>query len=225
MSSPVGGFFPIPLAMMIPFMATQSLVMGEAFGRAFQFGKRKISAMNNDDFNALDMETMASNMFKSYRNIIPELSQNMKDSANFQVQIFAYMMDLPRDMLAQLFGPIFKGPKEPPVSGGVVTDPRGKTTADVFKTTPKITSHDDFKPPPKVTKPSSIHFGGVQQVKPKKLTQSGRFDSLTLIQLKRLRNGVAINAQSSNPMVRASGQKDLKEIEILIALKNQRRPF
>ncbi len=37
-------------------MATQSMVMGDAFGQAFQYGKRKISAMSNEEFNKTTME-------------------------------------------------------------------------------------------------------------------------------------------------------------------------
>ncbi len=144
MSSPVGGFFPIPLAMMIPFMATQSLVMGEAFGRAFQFGKRKISAMSNEDFNKLEMEQMASEMFAAYKNIIPNLSTSMKDSKDFQVEIFAYMIDLPREMLAQLFG-IGQPDNTPTASPGTIEAPKVTTQPDITQAIPD--ESQDFKPP------------------------------------------------------------------------------
>ncbi len=75
---PIGGFMPIPLAMMIPFMATQSLVMGHAFGEAFQYGKRKISAMGNEEFNKLKLEDLAANMFESYKIIIPDYKHQLK---------------------------------------------------------------------------------------------------------------------------------------------------
>ncbi len=104
MALPIGGFMPIPLALMIPFMATQSLVMGEAFGIAFQYGKRRISAMSNEDFNKLTIEEVASQMFKSYENIIPELKQSIKKSTQFQNFIFATLLDMPRGLLAELFG-------------------------------------------------------------------------------------------------------------------------
>ncbi len=113
MALPIGGFMPIPLALMIPFMATQSLVMGEAFGTAFQYGKRRISAMSNEDFNKLSIEQVASQMFKSYENIIPELKQSIRKSTQFQNFIFATLLDMPRGLLAELFG---VGETKPPPS-------------------------------------------------------------------------------------------------------------
>ncbi len=133
---PVGGFFPIPLAMMIPFMATQSLVMGEAFGKAFQFGKRKMSAMSNEDFNALKIEDVASDMFKSYKNIIPELKESIAQSADFQNHIFAQLILLGPNLIAALSGAVLQ-PKDLPEggTGTVIQDPTGQTAADVFATT------------------------------------------------------------------------------------------
>ncbi len=113
MALPIGGFMPIPLALMIPFMATQSLVMGEAFGTAFQYGKRRISAMSNEDFNKLTIEEVASQMFKSYENIIPELKQSIKKSTQFQNFIFATLLDMPRGLLAELFGVGESGANKP----------------------------------------------------------------------------------------------------------------
>ncbi len=99
----IGGFMPIPLAMMIPFMATQSLVMGESFGKAFQFGKRKISAMDNETFNKLTIEQVASEMFKSYQNILPDLKQSMRDSSQLQSDIIGQILSIPSETLADLF--------------------------------------------------------------------------------------------------------------------------
>ncbi len=58
----LSGFLPIPLAMMIPFMGAQSLVLGKAFGEGFQYGKRKISAMTNEEFNKLTPSDIAANL-------------------------------------------------------------------------------------------------------------------------------------------------------------------
>ncbi len=99
----IGGFMPIPLAMMIPFMATQSLVMGESFGKAFQFGKRKMSAMDNESFNKLTIEQVASEMFRSYQNILPDLKQSMRDSSKLQSDIIGQILSIPSETLADLF--------------------------------------------------------------------------------------------------------------------------
>ncbi len=116
---PIGGFMPIPLAMMIPFMATQSMVMGDAFGRAFQYGKRKISAMTNEEFNATSLEEQASQMFQAYKNIIPDLKQSIADSATLQRTIINEMLLILPKFLSQTGDEIFKT--------DIITTPEGKT--------------------------------------------------------------------------------------------------
>ncbi len=87
MSLPISGFMPIPLAIMPPFMAYQSLVMGDAFGRAFQFGKRKISAMSNEEFNALTISKMFEQISNEYTRMIPTVEKSMSASLELQVTI------------------------------------------------------------------------------------------------------------------------------------------
>ncbi len=105
-SLPIGGFMPIPLAMMIPFMATQSMVMGQAFGMGFQYGKRKISAMDNETFNKTTMEQVASEMFVAYEKIIPNLKVQMADNQGLQNFIIAKLLDMPRDLISDFFNSI-----------------------------------------------------------------------------------------------------------------------
>ncbi len=154
---PVGGFFPIPLAMMIPFMATQSLVMGEAFGKAFQFGKRKMSAMSNDEFNKLKIEDVASEMFKSYKNILPELKTSIADSADFQNHIFAQLILLGPNLIKALGGAVLTDIAEkvaptPDVVEGErvrqpgITDIPEIIKKDVSKFNPPSKIHSRFKP-------------------------------------------------------------------------------
>ncbi len=76
---PVSGFLPVPLPMMIPFMGAQSLVIGKMFGEGFQYGKRKISAMPNEEFNKLTFEAMMSNARDEMQASIPTMIQAMQD--------------------------------------------------------------------------------------------------------------------------------------------------
>ncbi len=102
---PIGGFMPIPLAMMIPFMATQSIVMGDAFGKAYQFGKRKISAMSNEEFNALKLSDLIADMQVEFKASIPSIKQSINDSTELQNHIIAEMLlILPRITQAGLKG-------------------------------------------------------------------------------------------------------------------------
>ncbi len=76
---PISGFLPVPLPMMIPFMGAQSLVIGKMFGEGFQYGKRKISAMPNDEFNALTFQKMMSNARDEMKASIPTMQEAMRD--------------------------------------------------------------------------------------------------------------------------------------------------
>ncbi len=76
---PVSGFLPVPLPMMIPFMGAQSLVIGKMFGEGFQYGKRKISAMPNEEFNKLTFEAMMQNARSEIQRAIPTMEASMHD--------------------------------------------------------------------------------------------------------------------------------------------------
>ncbi len=76
---PISGFLPVPLPMMIPFMGAQSLVIGKMFGEGFQYGKRKISAMPNEEFNKLTFEDMMSNAREELKASIPTMQQALMD--------------------------------------------------------------------------------------------------------------------------------------------------
>ncbi len=76
---PVSGFLPVPLPMMIPFMGAQSLVIGKMFGEGFQYGKRKISAMSNEEFNKLTFEDMMSNARTELKASIPTINASLQD--------------------------------------------------------------------------------------------------------------------------------------------------
>ncbi len=103
MSLPISGFMPIPLAIMPPFMAYQSLVMGDAFGRAFQFGKRKISAMGNEEFNKLDIVTMFETISNEYTRMIPSVEKAMSQSVELQVSIVKELLRVIPELGKALF--------------------------------------------------------------------------------------------------------------------------
>ncbi len=79
MSIPSIGFFALlPLPMMIPFMGIQSAVMAEQFGTMFQYGKRRISAMSNEEFNALTPEILQKRMTEQITAMIPEMQKQIQ---------------------------------------------------------------------------------------------------------------------------------------------------
>ncbi len=88
----IGLFAPLPLAMMIPFMAGQSLMMGEAFGKGFQYGKRKISSMSNEEFNALTPGDLGKSITTDYNAVIPHLERAIQDSKEFQTLVISELI-------------------------------------------------------------------------------------------------------------------------------------
>ncbi len=60
-------------------MGAQSLVIGKMFGEGFQYGKRKISAMSNEEFNKLTFEDMMSNARTELKASIPTINASLQD--------------------------------------------------------------------------------------------------------------------------------------------------
>ncbi len=101
----LSGFLPIPLAMMIPFMGAQSLIIGKQFGEGFQYGKRKISAMTNDEFNKLTPQKIAHDSARELSEMIPEMKASITDMREFQSfivnELIATAKQLPQDIFGE----------------------------------------------------------------------------------------------------------------------------
>ncbi len=85
-------FMPLPLAIMIPFMGIQSGVMAQQFGMNFQYGKRKISAMSNEEFNKLTPAGMQADFSTQIKGMIPTFEKSLQDMRPFQRMIFVEMI-------------------------------------------------------------------------------------------------------------------------------------
>ncbi len=99
---PIGFFAPLPLAIMIPFMAAQSFAMGQAFGTSFQYGKRKISSMSNEEFNAVTANSLHEDIQADIRAMIPSMNQSFQRMEQFQIDIINSMVDTIKIGLDQL---------------------------------------------------------------------------------------------------------------------------
>ncbi len=135
MSLPIGFFAPLPLPMMIPFMGMQSAVMAEQFGTLFQYGKRRISAMSNDEFNALTPEILQQRMTGQLQAMIPEMEkqiQSMSPLVSTIIREFANYIKLaitavasPTSGFEQITQPAPIAPS--PTGSSYVQGPDGKT--------------------------------------------------------------------------------------------------
>ncbi len=85
-------FMPLPLAIMIPFMGIQSGVMAQQFGMNFQYGKRKISAMSNEEFNKLTPQQMQADFSNMITGLIPTFGDSLREMRPFQRMIFEEML-------------------------------------------------------------------------------------------------------------------------------------
>ncbi len=118
---PIGGFLPIPLALMIPFMFMQSVMMGYGFGTGFQYSKRKISAMSNEEFNATSIKNETQKMFAAYHDIIPSLEESIRDSKDLQKTVLTEMINIPANLIKDLFGILAPDTQEPSGTSGSTT--------------------------------------------------------------------------------------------------------
>jgi len=98
----VSGFLPVPLPMMIPFMGAQSLVIGKMFGEGFQYGKRKISAMPNEEFNALTFQNMMSNARDEMQASIPTMQAALHDMQPLVETVVKEFFDYIKQIAAML---------------------------------------------------------------------------------------------------------------------------
>ncbi len=104
---PIGFFMPLPLAMMIPFMGIQSAVMMKQAGENWQYGKRRISAMSNEEFNVLTPQKLNQNNNSEIRSMIPDMKQAIIDMRDFQDFILVEIIELMRRGLETGLGAIF----------------------------------------------------------------------------------------------------------------------
>ncbi len=141
---PIGGFLPIPLALMIPFMFMQSVMMGYGFGTGFQYSKRKISAMSNEEFNATSIEKEAQKMFKAYQLIIPDLQESIVASKELQKTVLTEMINIPANLIKDLFGILAPDTQEPSGTSGSTTGTFETTQETVGGTTEVKPTADPF---------------------------------------------------------------------------------
>ncbi len=104
---PIGFFMPLPLAMMIPFMGIQSAVMAKQFGENFQYGKRRISAMSNEEFNKLTPKMIQDNANAELKAMIPSMEQSVQEMRVFQTFLIKEFLRTLNDAIKAGFGELF----------------------------------------------------------------------------------------------------------------------
>ncbi len=79
MSSPLSAFTAVPNPQMLAFMGAQSFIMMYQAGEGWQYGKRKQSAMSNEDFNRQTPISIMQNQSAVLRQALPTIVKSMND--------------------------------------------------------------------------------------------------------------------------------------------------
>jgi len=79
MSSPLSAFTAIPNPQMPAFLGAQSLIMMYQAREGWQYGKRRISALSNADFNVLTPQSLMERQAMELKGAIPIIENSMKN--------------------------------------------------------------------------------------------------------------------------------------------------
>ncbi len=84
---------PLPLPIMIPFMMWQSAAIAAGFGTYFQFAKRRVSAMSNEDFNKADPHQLVNSLYDDIVKQIPSSFAKVDSLTPVMLQSMNVMLD------------------------------------------------------------------------------------------------------------------------------------
>ncbi len=97
MSLPISGFTAVPNPMMLSFLASQGFAIMYFGGAGWQFGKRKVSGMSNEEVNAMTPEQFMLKLNLELKGMVPTMQQGMKDMTPLihttMVQFGAYIRE------------------------------------------------------------------------------------------------------------------------------------
>ncbi len=89
-----GTFMPFFFPLGIAFMGSQSAVMMKMAGEQWQYGKRRISAMTNDEFNKLTPQKLFEIETQELRAMIPLMKESMADMNKLTPIIVTEMVNM-----------------------------------------------------------------------------------------------------------------------------------
>ncbi len=88
-------------------MGIQSAVMAKQFGENFQYGKRRISAMSNEEFNKLTPKMIQDNANAELKAMIPSMEESVREMRVFQTFLIREFLKTLNDAIKAGFGELF----------------------------------------------------------------------------------------------------------------------
>ncbi len=125
MSSPITGFTAIPNPQMLAFMPIQSYLMMYFAGAGWQIGKRKISAIPNDKFNAMSANDLLKGFTADLRETIPTLERSMLDVTPLIKILIEQYGDFVKEAIAAL-------PAAAQTVAGALVNPKGALVPPLY---------------------------------------------------------------------------------------------
>ncbi len=135
MPLPIGFFMPLPLPIMIPFMMWQSAAIAAGFGTYFQFAKRRVSAMSNEDFNKADPHELVNSMYEDIVKQIPSSFAKVDSLTPVMLQSMNVMLDQAVKWLQGAITGNFFGTPNPELPSGDLPDTDVTPTVELFDPT------------------------------------------------------------------------------------------
>ncbi len=174
-------------------MAAQSFAMGHAFGTSFQYGKRKISSMTNEEFNALSATDLHGELQADIRAMIPNMNESFKTMEQFQIDIINSMVNTLKLAGEQFFEWLTTGKVTPQIStsaidfgeGGEVTYVQGgsrqETPGSYIPQYPGQ-SYQDYLNDAGIVQEKNVQRRVTQQKYAKEIRQAPAFEKLKPIE-------------------------------------------
>ncbi len=100
--SPLSAFTAVPNPQMLAFMGAQSFVMMYQAGEGWQYGKRRISAMSNEEFNKLTPQIVMEKQAVVLRSSLATIERSMNDMTPMIGTIVKQYGDFIREIIAAI---------------------------------------------------------------------------------------------------------------------------
>ncbi len=137
---PISGFTAVPNPMMLSFLATQGFAIMYYGGAGWQFGKRKVSGMSNEEVNAMTPNDFLLKLHSETKTMVPTMAQGMKDMTPLITTTIEQFGSYIREAIAafpQAVQNVFEDPNENklvnPAGGFAVSALAGVGTLSTFR--------------------------------------------------------------------------------------------